>query len=85
MYVFTGCTAGKYGHYCNETCSCGDRAKTCDPENGCIDCVEGWEGEQCQDDINECTVNDPCGDHAKVSVAILIAVINYLIQFWTFT
>lgn len=61
------CDVGLYGASCNETCMCGDRARKCDSVDGCVDCAQGWEGEQCATDKDECQNPDACGPDANVS------------------
>ncbi|KAK3579903.1 hypothetical protein CHS0354_031421 [Potamilus streckersoni] len=51
------CKYPKYGNYCQETCNCGTHGVRCDPVKGCK-CESGWEGNNCQQDIDECT-QDP--------------------------
>lgn len=65
----TVCDYGLYGMNCNETCMCGDRARSCNNTDGCVDCATGWQGEQCATDRNECDDPDACGPSANVSFA----------------
>ncbi|XP_069119594.1 uncharacterized protein [Argopecten irradians] len=60
----TSCNACEFplwGPNCDNTCSCGVGASTCDVALGCI-CKSGWTGPECKTDINECEI-DPlvCG------------------------
>ena len=58
-----------YGNNCSETCNCttgntNNADQTCDTVNGTCDCQSGWNGTQCENDINECQINtDGCEDH----------------------
>ncbi|KAF6016884.1 hypothetical protein EB796_024803 [Bugula neritina] len=49
------CRAGRYGLDCTLMCHCEDKAKTCDHILGCTDCNDGWGGDQCKSDIDECS------------------------------
>ena len=62
-----GCEPLYYGAGCALRCNCGSRAMTCDNVLGCTDCRNGWTGEQCADDDNECDTN-PCGDYSEVTI-----------------
>ncbi|KAL4219781.1 scavenger receptor [Mactra antiquata] len=60
------CEAGFWGENCENKCMCsGEGVKTCDYVKGCL-CNDGWKGDTCQEDINECieTVN-ACNDPKK--------------------
>ena len=59
------CEVGFYGVNCTKECDCGDRASSCNITNGCVDCNNGWTGDQCLTDINECD-KSPCGSTANV-------------------
>ncbi|XP_076437418.1 uncharacterized protein LOC143276674 [Babylonia areolata] len=50
------CPDGKFGKECAETCTC-DTANTesCDVINGTCACKSGWKGDNCDQDIDECT------------------------------
>lgn len=56
------CSAGFSGELCEDDhCdmvgACGNGA--CDGEGGCT-CIDGWQGEDCREDIDECTTLMPC-------------------------
>ncbi|CAG5126112.1 unnamed protein product, partial [Candidula unifasciata] len=46
------CPNGFYGHKCNQVCRCNGQGR-CDPARGCV-CFPGWEGSNCDKDVNEC-------------------------------
>ncbi|KAL3837614.1 hypothetical protein ACJMK2_022960 [Sinanodonta woodiana] len=48
------CKYPKYGNYCQETCNCGTHGVQCHHVKGCK-CESGWQGNECQQDIDECT------------------------------
>jgi len=54
-YTIAECRAGRYGLDCTLMCHCEDKAKTCDHILGCTDCNDGWGGDQCKSDIDECS------------------------------
>ncbi|XP_078334851.1 uncharacterized protein LOC111121476 isoform X3 [Crassostrea virginica] len=49
----SACEVPKYGDNCNQTCSCGKGMDRCDAVQGCV-CKEGWRGDKCDVDIDEC-------------------------------
>ena len=58
------CDRKHWGVECSGECRCADYTTICHPETGCEECVDGWTGGSCQEDINECLVEDDvCGDH----------------------
>ncbi|XP_053395370.1 mucin-like protein [Mercenaria mercenaria] len=50
-----------WGRNCENECKCTGRGNLdCNPIRGCI-CEEGWQGDTCDDDIDECDIlTDPC-------------------------
>ncbi|XP_062579994.1 protein eyes shut homolog, partial [Saccostrea cucullata] len=57
----TECKEPYYGENCSQICTCGPGMDKCNPVSGC-DCLEGWAGETCSDDIDECKSNQSiCG------------------------
>ncbi|KAH9509815.1 hypothetical protein Btru_045273 [Bulinus truncatus] len=54
----TACKSPYYGNNCNSTCECGLNG-LCDPIRGCI-CQDGWTGEKCTVDVNECSNVTAC-------------------------
>ncbi|XP_055957125.1 fibrillin-1-like isoform X3 [Patella vulgata] len=48
------CPIFTYGVGCSKTCQCGTNGIECDKVRGCI-CKNGWRGENCTTDIDECT------------------------------
>ncbi|KAK3578361.1 hypothetical protein CHS0354_039074 [Potamilus streckersoni] len=64
----TECDQYHYGPNCSASCNCGIGADRCDPIKGCV-CREGWGGEKCTLDKNECTaIPSPC--HGQNTVCI---------------
>ncbi|KAL3837629.1 hypothetical protein ACJMK2_022975, partial [Sinanodonta woodiana] len=60
------CKYPKYGNYCQGTCSCGTHGVQCHHVKGCK-CESGWQGNECQQDIDECTqVPNICSDPFSV-------------------
>ncbi|XP_053372780.1 uncharacterized protein LOC123559692 [Mercenaria mercenaria] len=50
----TPCASGNWGIQCANTCNCNVTYTTqCDPATGC-QCISGWTGATCSDDIDEC-------------------------------
>ncbi|XP_053372749.1 uncharacterized protein LOC123561027 [Mercenaria mercenaria] len=50
------CVQGKFGTDCNNTCACmSSNTKSCNTVNGTCTCKDGWKGEDCRVDIDECT------------------------------
>ncbi|XP_023931187.1 fibrillin-1 [Lingula anatina] len=63
--LIAACDGIHWGTNCANTCSCGSRANTCDRVVGCTDCVAGWEGANCENDVDECAQNTTiCGANA---------------------
>nr|KAI8726715.1 mucin-4-like [Biomphalaria glabrata] len=55
----TACEKSFYGVNCNQSYQCSGHG-TCDPVRGCV-CDIGWEGVNCNNDIDECTLRtDNC-------------------------
>ncbi|XP_053408702.1 uncharacterized protein LOC123559399 isoform X2 [Mercenaria mercenaria] len=52
------CDSEHFGESCANECACGVGATRCDSKTGCV-CEEGWIGEKCSIDKNECA-NFPC-------------------------
>ncbi|WAR21595.1 FBN2-like protein, partial [Mya arenaria] len=63
----TECEDSYWGHKCNNTCDCNDRGTVeCSPYRGCV-CEPGWSGSACDDDVNECVVEQNiCADVLKL-------------------
>ena len=62
---FSECSDFTYGLDCHSNCTCNiNHTTSCDPVNGTCNCLSGWHGNTCDDDINECEL-DPCGQHAN--------------------
>lgn len=59
------CDQFHWGENCMNDCNCGPGSDRCDPVDGCV-CKSGWQGTECDADINECnTVNSPCDTEGK--------------------
>ncbi|CAL1545513.1 unnamed protein product [Lymnaea stagnalis] len=50
------CSEWKFGNNCQENCNCvTENTQTCDKANGTCQCRTGWKGDNCEEDINECS------------------------------
>ncbi len=49
-----------WGFNCNMTCNCCGNVLSCDPLEGCVDCVTGFEGYNCENDVDECANSSLC-------------------------
>ncbi|WAR09437.1 HMCN2-like protein, partial [Mya arenaria] len=60
------CSLPFYGYNCEKICRCSSRGTIqCHSVKGCV-CQEGWTGETCDDDIDECLYDiNPCSDTYK--------------------
>ncbi|XP_025078211.1 mucin-like protein isoform X1 [Pomacea canaliculata] len=47
------CLPGTFGPNCTQVCACAAGAERCDAVSGCV-CRQGWEGEKCDKDVDEC-------------------------------
>ncbi|KAL5014660.1 hypothetical protein ScPMuIL_008930 [Solemya velum] len=55
------CEQGKFGRGCNNTCFCEkEHTALCMKEDGRCICKDGWAGEHCLVDVDEC-LDSPCG------------------------
>ncbi|XP_060570002.1 uncharacterized protein LOC132728362, partial [Ruditapes philippinarum] len=55
------CEAWKYGFDCQSDCSCDEsNSERCDPATGTCVCKSGWEGINCEDDVDECLNDTAC-------------------------
>ncbi|XP_052777794.1 uncharacterized protein LOC128215112 [Mya arenaria] len=61
------CAYGTWGNNCSEMCRCsGEGTSECDRVKGCI-CNEGYQGDACSEDIDECILNPTiCNDARKI-------------------
>lgn len=65
------CPLNKYGKGCTQDCSCSINTKSCDNVNGTCTCNIGWEGLQCDADVDECSTNSHnCTDINGICVNI---------------
>ncbi|KAH9498701.1 hypothetical protein Btru_004607 [Bulinus truncatus] len=49
------CSSGTYGEECKNQCSCDLTHSTCSSETGECTCSSGWNGTNCDQDIDECS------------------------------
>ncbi|XP_035670934.1 multiple epidermal growth factor-like domains protein 11 [Branchiostoma floridae] len=56
------CPSNRYGPKCDQTCDCSGRGD-CDSDTGVCTCPEGWTGQRCETDIDECMPNAPVCSH----------------------
>lgn len=59
LFIYLACDENHWGTNCINKCSCGVGALPCDKQRGCV-CREGWSGDKCQFDKDECALNDKC-------------------------
>ena len=58
LTLYTECLPWYYGQNCNKSCSCVEsKTEICDKVTGSCTCKYGWEGANCESDINECDQN----------------------------
>ncbi|XP_052803968.1 uncharacterized protein LOC128234050 isoform X2 [Mya arenaria] len=60
----TQCPYPTFGENCESTCRCGRGANRCDSVRGCV-CNSGWQGVNCDADIDECDTPNVCNDANK--------------------
>ncbi|XP_071101751.1 fibrillin-1-like [Haliotis cracherodii] len=51
------CDANHWGKNCANRCTCGVNSVNCNSVNGMCTCVNGWKGDSCSTDVDECTDN----------------------------
>jgi hypothetical protein len=49
------CSDTTWGPNCANQCNCGQYVRACDKMQGCTICQSGWQGANCEQDVNECT------------------------------
>ncbi|KAI0210407.1 Mucin-like protein [Lamellibrachia satsuma] len=64
------CPSGTWGKDCLRDCNCQDSDTECNMTTGCGECSAGFTGGDCHDDIDECTINNPCDSHATCNNTI---------------
>ncbi|XP_059150292.1 uncharacterized protein LOC131937116 [Physella acuta] len=61
----SGCARGYYGPGCVERCSCAmQNTEQCNKVDGTCGCSEGWNGSNCELDIDECQVHNICQENS---------------------
>ncbi|XP_064612337.1 uncharacterized protein LOC135476257 [Liolophura sinensis] len=55
------CDAFHWGLNCATECGCGAGAFSCNNTSGCV-CKDGWKGDKCDVDIQECSTVNICGN-----------------------
>ncbi|XP_046546621.1 fibrillin-1-like [Haliotis rubra] len=51
------CDSNHWGKNCANRCTCGVNSVACNSTNGACTCNTGWKGDNCSEDVNECTDN----------------------------
>jgi len=63
--VYTECDEGEWGENCANECNCAE-GDVCNAESGCPSCADGWTGDDCLTDIDECdTGTASCDESAQ--------------------
>jgi hypothetical protein len=67
FFYVKGCTNNKFGLNCSETCRCkGEHSaniiQSCDTATGKCMCQSHWQGDTCNDDVDECEGKSACKD-----------------------
>ena len=58
-FLYLVCPNGTYGDKCEKTCQCAtDNTVSCDVMTGSCTCKDGWAGDTCSVDIDECSNPD---------------------------
>ncbi|KAK3595092.1 hypothetical protein CHS0354_043192 [Potamilus streckersoni] len=53
------CSTTRYGENCNQNCTCiASNTIQCDSINGTCKCKNGWQGQDCNQDVDECRPNN---------------------------
>uniref|UniRef100_A0A2C9JEB6 Uncharacterized protein n=1 Tax=Biomphalaria glabrata TaxID=6526 RepID=A0A2C9JEB6_BIOGL len=56
-----GCDSTHWGQNCSNVCQCVvSNSLDCDDVNGTCSCESGWNGTNCNQDIDECAINSTC-------------------------
>lgn len=67
--TFTVCDEFHWGMNCANECGCDAGASSCNNTSGCV-CKEGWTGNRCDVDIQECSISNPC-DNLETCIELL--------------
>ena len=54
MCALTACDEGYWGAGCAQLCNCKDVTTYCNVTFGCDECLSGWTGGNCDQDVDEC-------------------------------
>ena len=67
ILLISACASSHWGADCANECQCSTSVATCDPAEGCVECLPGWTGGyNCPDNINECNETlGICGDNSE--------------------
>ncbi len=66
MNYFVACMEGNWGPNCEENCTCiTDNTMNCNKTHGMCNCKTGWEGSNCETDINECLKVTICQNNSQ--------------------
>jgi len=54
------CDAGRYGANCTNQCACVEvNTQTCSVTDGACTCRQGWQGNDCSEDVDDCLSLEP--------------------------
>ncbi|CAC5394799.1 unnamed protein product [Mytilus coruscus] len=62
----TACAEGEWGQNCVKSCTCViANTNSCNKTDGSCNCKTGWEGDNCESDVNECSNKTICQANSK--------------------
>lgn len=68
---YTACEDYTYGEQCTQTCTCNTSyTETCDGSSGVCTCMTGWEGRDCDVDVDECKRGTKKCDDTELQVCV---------------